>query len=792
MANEIRQSRSRQNTSLKRGSSPQRRNDDEIEKRRRRQSIKDDRRRRLSLLSPPKPMMATNLNTTNLNTIQEPAPVTKLPSVEVMNKHFEEWMKIAADNKINASNSWDLALIDYFHDMKILKDGDSINFQKASCTLDGCVKIYSSRVDSVATETGKLLSGLTENSRTRNRSKNLDEDGNEIEDENQAASKKRSMRKNTTLEKDINNLNVKKFDLEFSVDPLFKKTCADFDEGGAKGLLLNHLGINENGMIIFDASDAIEDEDLEDFDIDDDAIDEEKENENLIDISILKDKYLPNYESIMDFDICPSLKDFEFSAKSFSSTMQALQRINEENLKAAEDEIKDYEEEDDDIEEIFPADMNPLMNDEIDIIDMNNEGDFYNNTNEIAENINYILDSTTKDMEKNKNGNNDEIKNFDENNYELYKNNYDPLEDDKENIFSYFDSTMVKNWAGPSHWKLRPIKQNISVNSNNDEKAIHPESTTTSTTTTSNAISKKSNRTFCIDFVNGEDVLEEDIFKPADNIPTLNITTYKKNNFLLPEDSHFSSRDFLKLFLKPNVIIKFKKSQDEEEVIQENNDEFVDQAFWADHKDDAPIFEETHSTALNKGDNENIGILDNTNYFFNDDDEEEDESYNEVEMPEGEEENPIESALKDAIVDVDMGNYGEQLVAKPKKIKSLAINYARSAKRVDVKKLKDNIWKELSGVDRNELSSKNEKNTSQSVDTIDHEENDDDDENNKIQRDFKFSEVVGGLKNMYQEKNIKDISVAFCFICLLHLANEKDLEIISDGSLSELTITQNL
>lgn len=35
-----------------------------------------------------------------------------------------------------------------------------INFQKASCTLDGCVKIWTSRVDSVATETGKLLSGL--------------------------------------------------------------------------------------------------------------------------------------------------------------------------------------------------------------------------------------------------------------------------------------------------------------------------------------------------------------------------------------------------------------------------------------------------------------------------------------------------------------------------------------------------------------------------------------------------------------------------------------------------------
>lgn len=51
--------------------------------------------------------------------------------------------------------------------MSLLKNGDddSINFQKASCTLDGCVKIWTSRVDSVATETGKLLSGLAEDGR---------------------------------------------------------------------------------------------------------------------------------------------------------------------------------------------------------------------------------------------------------------------------------------------------------------------------------------------------------------------------------------------------------------------------------------------------------------------------------------------------------------------------------------------------------------------------------------------------------------------------------------------------
>lgn len=67
--------------------------------------------------------------------------------------------------KINATNTWNFALIDYFHDMSLLRniDGDgSINFQKASCTLDGCVKIWTSRVDSTATAVGKLMSGLAE------------------------------------------------------------------------------------------------------------------------------------------------------------------------------------------------------------------------------------------------------------------------------------------------------------------------------------------------------------------------------------------------------------------------------------------------------------------------------------------------------------------------------------------------------------------------------------------------------------------------------------------------------
>ena len=115
-------------------------------------------------------------------------PMKRMPILA----NFEEWMKMATDNKINATNSWNFALIDYFHDMSLLKDGDGVNFQKASCTLDGCVKIYTSRVDSVATETGKLLSGLTEGDGKKSHAESHGdpEDGAENEDEEEGSTRK--------------------------------------------------------------------------------------------------------------------------------------------------------------------------------------------------------------------------------------------------------------------------------------------------------------------------------------------------------------------------------------------------------------------------------------------------------------------------------------------------------------------------------------------------------------------------------------------------------------------------
>lgn len=159
-------------------------NDDQQEKREKRAVILQRKKTvKATLLSPaahasPKASAPTKLTLTPRSAaihsaINRPLSTSEPPNIPIenisvaqMSKNFEDWIKAAADNRINSKNSWSVALIDYFQDLTFLKDdkpGGGINFQKASCTLDGCVKIYSSRVDSVVEATTKLLNGLGTN-----------------------------------------------------------------------------------------------------------------------------------------------------------------------------------------------------------------------------------------------------------------------------------------------------------------------------------------------------------------------------------------------------------------------------------------------------------------------------------------------------------------------------------------------------------------------------------------------------------------------------------------------------
>jgi hypothetical protein len=61
------------------------------------------------------------------------------------------------------------------------------------------------------------------------------------------------------------NINIHKLDAAFDIDPLFHKMSKNFDEGGAKGLLLANLSVGYGGCkIIFDST--LDDDDDDDHD----------------------------------------------------------------------------------------------------------------------------------------------------------------------------------------------------------------------------------------------------------------------------------------------------------------------------------------------------------------------------------------------------------------------------------------------------------------------------------------------------------------------------------------------
>ena len=54
-----------------------------------------------------------------------------------------------------------------------------------------------------------------------------------------------------------------------------------------------------------------------------------------------------------------------------------------------------------------------------------------------------------------------------------------------------------------------------------------------------------------------------------------------------------------------------------------------------------------------------------------------------------------------------------------------------------------------------------------------------------------FTSVMNGLQSVYPKQAMADISTSYCFICLLHLANEKGLVIENQPGLEELKIRRD-
>ncbi|RYP49743.1 hypothetical protein DL768_004612 [Monosporascus sp. mg162] len=725
--------------------------------------------------------------------------VTPMKRVPIL-ANFEEWMKMATDNKINANNSWNFALIDYFHDMSLLKEGDGVNFQRASCTLDGCVKIYTSRVDSVATETGKLLSGLAD-SNNKKREKE-DEDGEESEDEVdeegnvvRKKSKKRQRSSEATLAPSFASLQLKKFELEFAVDPLFKKTSADFDEGGAKGLLLNHLMIDNQGRIVFDSSDDANDASAEvikprrreDANPDDgeEAEDEpeatmtedqpaaEEEEDVEIDIAALGAKFFPDLSRLDEQDICPSLKNFDLGNPSGSLDLPFLR-------------APEQEDEDEDgpggvgnksgmfIDDDNPAgfdDMSGMGGFDVDVA-FGEGGEAWAKETAIEPQMRPFSVGLEDGMPEG-----DGIDGVDDENgdYVVAMRHAKPGDTMHEDILGYFDQALQKNWAGPEHWRIRKIKD-----------ANKPETATRQ---------RKEKEPFEIDFSSPLDPkLAETIYNRATSNSTISMPKKdwkSKTRNLLPDDKHFNSKQLLSLFLKPKARMNSRRNRfggrpgffgtGQQDNVAPGE---MDEAFWAQKE---PLQSTEEVDNLPRGDYD-------ANFFddemplpggglLDDDDDLEFADARDHFSP-GRDMPVTQDIGLTGMVDNGMttGGFGTQLVTSTRRLRPEYVQYARVAKKVDVRRLKEELWKGM-GLERPEHQ---EEGATKSPtrpppgDTENHEE-----------PTLKFTSVMNELQSVYPKTVMNDISTSFCFICLLHLANEKGLVIENTPELLELNIRKD-
>ncbi|KAH9940947.1 barren [Epithele typhae] len=664
-------------------------------------------------------------------------PAINLPK-DVMAQNYDQWMKMATDNKINAANSWNFALIDYFHDMSLLRNNNdnSINFQRASCTLDGCVKIWTSRVDSVGTETGKLLSNLA----------NRVDDGDDSDnpsggDPSQSQKKRKAYRSESTLAKNPAQLRTKKLDLEFSVDPLFRKTCADFDEGGAQGLLMNHLGLtvapDGSLRVVFDASDSVaKDEDEEEAA----PLEEPREDMGL---TQLRAQFMPNLDELDDWEISESLEDFAFGKDSFSHDdtlfTQSSQPIHDDDDDDDQGGFNQYAGFGDVMEVDGPSSSTAPAEDFF-VGDQAVPNDFEFAPDYGAEGDGgSVHGSDGAPAEGQRVGPGGAFVPFDPRRMPGDRDLF--TIDDAEGEMGVLNYFNTKNWAGPEHWKLRKIVRRPDAS---EAAASRPK--------------REKKEAFRIDFLTPaeEDIKarQKRLFAPATRGPGINLPgpstakgrkprgkkgkgkEDKRFDQTLPDDMHFSSKQLVTLFLKPKFSLKMRGQRIRTDGKVEDE---IDEAFWA-------------RAAADKAAGPSDDALDpppfNTQ-FFNDDDDD------------GPGFDDFDGATA-AEIDESLGP-----MQASKRVKPEAVNYAKRAKRVDVRKLKENIWK---GLDISAPAVEGE----EDMETEERPPTDPDDGRS-------FTSVISGLQQSYTKDRMDEISTSFCFICLLHLANERGLKIEVDG-----------
>jgi condensin complex subunit 2 len=572
-------------------------------------------------------------------------------------------------------------------------------------------------------------------------------------------------------------------ELEFAVDPLFKKASADFDEGGAKGLLLNHLGIDANGRIVFDSSDDAREaaEDRQETTFPEETIAAEAEitddEAGDIDIGGLAAKFFPDLSRLDEQDICPSMKGFDLGNANDSLDLPFLKAPEDWR----QDKAQDTQAAPGDDSGVFLDGNHGFDDDDAglggfdmgDGIGFGEGGDAW--AKEAALEPQMRVHNMTM-MEGEGDENPGEVGSFDPEKSQYAVSLRHTQDDEQENILNYFDKALQKNWAGPEHWKIRRVKDAAKA-------AITP------------AMKRKEKEPFEIDFMTPmSQSLADALYTPASSSSAITLPKkewHTKGRNLLPDDKHFNSRQLLRLFLKPKAMIGSRKpgsgsSSGQARAVGQVPEGEIDENYWAqqdnaaEHVDDdvrgnydADFFQDDGLPFAGAMDDDDMDDFADAREHFS---------------PPAEGGAMDLDAIANAPADLQEGAFGQQLVTQSRRLRPEYVQYARVAKKVDVRRLKEEIWRGLAYEDVSTFA----------VGNIGHELT-----SPKVEKSapaptpkaddgsLKFTDVINGLQSVYPKQAMADISTSYCFICVLHLANEKGLVIQNEDQWTDLTIRQD-
>lgn len=358
-------------------------------------------------------------------------------------------------------------------------------------------------MDNVHHETLKLANGVgSTKPEPDNAAAAVDDDGNPIPG---AQTKKvRKKRRANTVEKNLANINMPKFDLEFDTDPLFKKISAQFDSGGGGGQFLHTLPMRDDGCQLLLDSTALMGS----------VGDVVPKAEGALD-GVLDTVALPKLEK--DAQICPEFASFTFRNWS----LQDDDELNESLTALEERQRRDEQMQLENDEHAF--DPNDLPPPEFGDDAGGGGGDF------------------GVDFDAGAAADNDDAPQRNKPRVPISLLDVAHLREHLAAVpseYSYFDSGRLGAWAGPHHWKFKapPVRRTGAA----EERA--------------KAKKKKESEKLCLDdlfdsekktLATAEKALT--VPKKAIKLQNKTIESWTDEKNLLPEDLHYSGADFVKL-----------------------------------------------------------------------------------------------------------------------------------------------------------------------------------------------------------------------------------------------------